>query len=174
MAAPPCPSPQDISVLSAFITPGTDIPAPNVFDGGITATVFDTSEGLEPVRILESADSFKVRVEWCICGQLIQALTGCWNVSLYIDHIDGKEGPSQGQLGPTQHTAVVPPQPVKPEGFQQCYTLDFDFPGGTVVDGVYNLVVVITLSTGSCANPGPLVGDLLGYAEIPVLVFFTD
>jgi len=175
MAAPPCPQPQDFSVLSGFITPANDTTAPDSFAGSITASVIDTSEN-ETVRILESADPFRVLVEWCICGQLIQPVAGCWNVSLFLNRIDGIAGPSSGPLGTPQTTQVdsVPLQSVQPESFQRCYSLPFDFPGGTVVPGVYSLVAVITLSTISCANPGPLVGDLLGYAEIPVLVFFVD
>jgi hypothetical protein len=176
MAPPPCPQPQDFSVLSGFITAATDTPAPGSFAGGITVSVIDASEN-ESARILESADPFRVRVEWCICGQLIQPIAGCWNVSLYIDDIDGGTPRTTGQLGATKHVDVtsVPIQPAPPpESFKRCYSLDFPFPGNTVINGVYDLVAVITLSTGSCAQPGPLVGDLLGYAQIPVLVFFTD
>ncbi len=175
MAAPPCPQPQDFTVLSGFITPANDTPAPNSFAGSITASVIDTTEN-ETVRILEAEDAFQVLVEWCICGQLIQAIAGCWNVSVYINRIDGLPPPSGGQLGSTQTAQVdsVPLQSVQPEGFQRCYSMPFDFPGNTVAPGVYSLVVTITLSTGSCAQPGSLVGDLLGYAEIPVLVFFVD
>jgi hypothetical protein len=175
MAAPPCPQPQDFSVLSGFITPATDTPSPNLFAGSITASVIDTTEN-ETVRILEATDAFAVQVDWCICGQLIQPIAGCWNVSVYINRIDGLPPPSGGQLGSTQTAQVdsVPLQSVPPESFQRCYSMQFNFPGNTVAPGVYSLLVVITLSTGSCAQPGPLVGDLLGYAEIPVLVFFVD
>jgi hypothetical protein len=177
MAPPPCPQPQSVDVITGFITPATDTAAPNSFAGGITVSVIDTVEN-EVVRILESADAFTVQVEWCICGQLIQAIDGCWNVSLYTDDIDGGTPRTTGQLGTTQQVAVtsVPLTSVPgPESFQRCYSLPINFPGGTVVDGVYNLLVVITLSTGPCTQPpGPLVGDLLGYAEIPVLVFYTD
>jgi|SRR5215470_18311037 hypothetical protein len=174
MAPPPCPQPQDTTVLSGFITPATDTAAPNSFAGSITASVIDTEE-LETVRLLEADDPFQVLVEWCICGELIQAIAGCWNVSVFINRIDGLPPPSGGQLGPTKTLQVdsSPLQPVPPESFQRCYQLPFDFPGGTVAPGVYSLVVIITLATGSCAQPGPLVGDLLGYAEIPVVVFLV-
>jgi hypothetical protein len=177
MAPPPCPQSPNSDVISGFITPATDTAAPDSFAGSITATVIDTGEN-EAVRILESADPFGVLVEWCICGPVIQPIDGCWNVSVYIDDIDGGTPRTNGQLGTTQQVAVtsVPLTSVPgPESFQRCYSLPINFPGGTVVDGVYNLVVVITLSTGACAQPpGPLVGDLLGYAQIPVVVFFTD
>lgn len=178
MAPPPCPQPQNSTVVSGFITPATDTAAPDSFAGSITASVIDTGEN-EAVRILESADPFAVQVEWCICGPLIQAIDGCWNVSAYIDDIDGGTPRTNGQLGTTQQVPVTsaPLTSVPgPESFQRCYPpLQIPIAGGTVHDGVYNLVVVITLSTGPCAQPpGPLVGDLLGYAQIPVVVFFTD
>jgi hypothetical protein len=175
MPAPPCPQPQSFTVLSGFITPATDTLAPNSFAGSIAVSVIDKDEN-EPVRILESTDPFTVRVDWCICGQVIQAVAGCWNVRLFINRIDGEAGPTRGQLGPTEHAQVdsVPLVRVPPESFQRCYSLPFNFRANAVVPGVYSLVAIVTLSTVSCAQPGPLVGDLLGYAEIPVLVFFVD
>ena len=174
MPAPPCPQPQSFAVLSGFITPATDTPAPNSFAGSISVSVIDKDEN-EPVRIVESTDPFTVRVDWCICGQVIQPVAGCWNVKLFINRIDGEAGPTRGQLGPTKHAQVdsVPLVRVPPESFQRCYSLPFNFGGNTVVPGVYSLLAIVTLSTISCAQPGPLVGDLLGYAEIPVLVFFV-
>jgi hypothetical protein len=175
MAAPPCPQPQDFSVLSGFITPGSDFPPPHPLDASITVAVLDPTENDEPIRIAETTDPFAVQVEWCICGPLAAGLCGCWNVSVYIDDIDGV-GPTHGQLGATRTVQVdiVPLTRVPPESSRRCYKLRFDFPAGTVGAGVYNLVVVITLRTGSCANPGPRLGDTLGYATIPVLVFFED
>src|SRR5215468_2938985 len=116
------------------------------------------------------------KVQWCICGPIVPALAGCWNVSLFINPIDGV-GPTRGALGAPK-TAQVDSVPVTsvpgPESFQRCYLVRFDFAGGTVAAGVYDLLATLTLSTGSCAAPGPLLGDTLGYAEIPVLVFFAD
>jgi len=106
MAPPPCPQPQSVSVITGFITPATDTAAPNSFAGGITVSVIDTVEN-EVVRILESADAFAVQVEWCICGPLIQAIDGCWNISAYIDDIDGGTPRTTGQLGTTQQVAVT-------------------------------------------------------------------
>jgi hypothetical protein len=39
---------------------------------------------------------------------------------------------------------------------------------------VYDLVAVVTLATGSCAAPGKLLFDTLGFAEIPALAFFDE
>ena len=173
---PPCPQSQDFSILTGFITPESDLPAPHGLDAGITMTVVDPGEGDEVIRIAETADAFSVVVQWCICGPIVPALAGCWNVSLFINPIDGV-GPTRGALGAPK-TAQVDSVPVTsvpgPESFQRCYLVRFDFAGGTVAAGVYDLLATLTLSTGSCAAPGPLLGDTLGYAEIPVLVFFAD
>jgi hypothetical protein len=173
---PPCPQPQDFSILTGFITPETDLPTPHGLDAGITMTVVDPGESDEVVRILETTDAFAVVVQWCICGPIVPALAGCWNVSLFINPIDGV-APTKGPLGAPK-TAQVDSVPVNPapapESFQRCYSVRFDFPPNTVGVGVYDLLATLTLSTGSCAAPGPLLGDTLGYAEIPVLVFFQD
>jgi len=175
MAAPPCPQPQDFSVLAGFITPANDTSAPEAFAGSITASVIDTDEN-ELVRILEPTDPFTVRVEWCICGRLIQPVAGCFEVKLFINPIDGEPGRTHGQLGPVERRDVdsVPLQTLPKEGFQRCYSVPFQFRGNTVVEGIYSLIAIVTLRTGTCAHPGPQVGDLLGYAEIPVLVFLAS
>jgi hypothetical protein len=175
MTPPPCPQKQHFNVLSGFITPESDLPPPHGLDASITMTVVDPTENDEVIRIAESTDPFAVIVEWCRCGPIVPALAGCWNVKLFINGIDGV-APTKGQLGPTKTAQVdsVPLTKVPPESSQRCYSLRFDFPGGTVGDGIYDLIAIITLSTGSCANPGPLLGDTLGFAEIPVFVFFTD
>jgi hypothetical protein len=171
---PPCPQPQSLNIITGFITPESDLPAPHGLDAGITMTVVDPGEGDEEVRILETADAFSVVVQWCICGPIVPALAGCWNVSLFINPIDGV-GPTRGALGApkTADVTSVPVTPAPPpESFQRCYLVRFDFPPNTVGAGVYDLLATLTLNTGSCAAPGPLLGDTLGYAEIPVLVFF--
>ena len=175
MAAPPCPQEQDFNVLTGFITPESDLPPPHGLDASVTMSVVDPSENDELIRIAESTDPFAVVVEWCICGPIVPALAGCWNVSLFIDDIDGV-ATTHGQLGPTRTAQVDSVQltRVPPESFKRCYKLRFDFPGGHVTDGVYNLIAIVTLRTGSCARPGRRLGDTLGYAEIPVFVFFTD
>jgi hypothetical protein len=173
MALPPppaCPQPQNFSVLTGFITPERGLAA------GIAMAVVDPTENDEAVRVIETTSSFSVVVQWCICGPIVPELAGCWNVSVFIDDIDGV-GSTHGQLGSTRATQVdsVPLTTVPtPESHQRCYTMRFDFPAATVQVGVYKLVAIITLRIGSCAAPGPLVGDTLGYAEIPALVFSQD
>jgi hypothetical protein len=58
---------------------------------------------------------------------------------------------------------------------RRCFKAAFRFPAHRVTPGVYNLVVVITFSTTPCdKNPSKLANDILGYAVIPVLVFYDE
>jgi hypothetical protein len=161
MAAPPppqCPQPQNFDVLTGFITPESDLQPPHGLDGGITMAVLDPTENDEVIRIVETSDPFSVLVQWCICGPIAHAICGTWEVSLFIDDIDGV-GPTSGQLGTT-----VP----VPTGPNLCYSHRFDFPAHTVGAGVYDLVAIVTFKTSS----GQRLSDTLGYAQIPVLAFF--
>jgi len=177
MRPPPCPQEQDFNVLSGFITPGSDFPPPHPLDASITADVLDPTEIVggkpERVRIVETTDAWAVEVDWCICGPFAAALCGCWCVQVFIDDIDGV-GTTHGLLGsarvPVESQRIVQVDDTS----QRCYEYTFTFPAGSVAPGVYNLVIVITLATGSCETPGPLLHDTLGFAEIPVLVFFDE
>ena len=177
MRPPPCPQEQDFNVLSGFITPGSDFPPPHPLDASITADVLDPTEIVggkpERVRIVETADRWAVEVDWCICVPFAAALCGCWCVQVFIDDIDGV-GTTHGLLGsarvPVESQRIVQVDDTS----QRCYEYTFTFPAGSVAPGVYNLVIVITLATGSCETPGPLLHDTLGFAEIPVLVFFDE
>jgi len=173
MQPPPCPQEQDFTVLSGFITPGSDFPPPHPLDASITADVLDPTENNERVRIVETADRWAVEVDWCICGPLAAAICGCWCVQVFIDDIDGV-GPTHGLLGSTQVSVDSQPIVQADDTSKRCYEYTFQFPAGSVGAGVYNLVVVITLATVSCDTPGALLHDTLGYAEIPVLVFFDE
>jgi hypothetical protein len=173
MRPPPCPQEQDFNVLSGFITPGSDFPGPHPLDASITADVLDPTEHNERVRIVETADPWSVEVDWCICGPFAAALCGCWCVQVFIDDIDGV-GTTHGPLGSARVSVDSQPIVQVDDTSQRCYEYTFTFPAGSVTPGVYNLVIVITLATGSCETPGPLLHDTLGYAEIPVLVFFDE
>jgi hypothetical protein len=170
-APPPCPQDQDFSVLHGFITPGSDT-TPHGLDASITAAVLDPTEGGEQVRIVETTDPWDLEVDWCVCGRFADLLCGCWCVQVFIDDIDG-EAPTHGRIG----AAKVPVSDGKVcEGDDTahiCFEHTFHFREGTVGAGVYDLVVVITLSGCSCDSANPrVVQDMLGYAQIPVLVFF--
>jgi hypothetical protein len=181
MKPPPCPQEQDFSVLSGFITPGSDFPPPHPLDASITVEILDPDEHNERVRIVETVDRWAVEVDWCICGPFAAALCGCWCVQVFIDDIDGV-GPTHGLLGSARVSVDSQPIVQVDDTSQRCYEYTFVFTPDPnrqgifrqVGAGVYNLVVVITLATGSCEKPGPLLHDTLGYAAIPVLVFFDE
>jgi hypothetical protein len=163
----------DISVISGFITPGSDRPPPRALDASITVDVLDPTENNEPFRIVETDTPFDVTVTWCICGPFAAMQAGCWYVKVFIDDIDGV-GPTHGRLASArvdgQSAAVV----VLNDTSQRCYEHTFNFQAGAVAAGVYRLVVIVTFASGSCETPGPLIRDMLGYAEIPVLMFWDE
>jgi hypothetical protein len=177
MKAPPCPQAQDFSVLSGFITPGSDFPPPHPLDASITVEVLDPTEIVggapERIRIVETTDRWDLEVDWCICGPFAAALCGCWCVQVFIDDIDGV-GPTHGLLGSTRVDVSKAKVVQEDDTSKRCFEYTFNFPAGSVGAGVYGLVVVITLATGSCEKPGPPLHDTLGYAAIPVLVFFDE
>jgi hypothetical protein len=174
VAPPPCPQPQDFSILTGFITPGSDFPGPHPLDASISADVLDPTENNERVRIVETTDPWRLEVDWCICGAFAAALCGCWCVQVFIDDIDGV-GPTSGLIGSATVDVSTAKVVQQDDTSVRCFEYTFDFPAGSVGAGVYNLVVIITLATGSdCKTPGPILHDTLGYAEIPVLVFFDE
>jgi hypothetical protein len=169
-APPPCPQEQDFIVLSGFITPGSDT-TPHALDASISVDVLDPTENNERVRIVETQDPWDLEVDWCICGRFADVICGCWYVQVFIDDIDGV-GPAHGELGSAKVNVSEGTSTPGDDSSQKCFEYTFHFDPDSVGAGVYNLVVVITLiNTPSCDEEGPVVQDMLGYAEIPVLVF---
>jgi len=172
-APPPCPQRQDFSVLHGFITPGSDT-TPHALDASITAAVLDPTEGCEPVRIVETTDRWDLEVDWCVCGRFADMLCGCWCVQVFIDDIDGV-GRTHGRIGAAKVSVDSGTRCEGEDTAHICFEHTFHFPADTVKAGVYDLVVVITLSGCDCDSAKPrVVQDMLGYAEIPVLVFFDE
>ena len=171
-AAPPCPQPQNFNTITGFLTPGSDT-GPGALDGSISLDVLDPTEGNERVRAVEVTDPWSLEVDWCICGRFADIVGGCWCVQVFIDDIDGV-GPTSGLLG----SATVSASATSTDGEDaatKCFEYTFTFPAGSVGAGVYNLVVLITLSSTDCGNPGArLVQDMVGWAVIPVVVFFDE
>jgi hypothetical protein len=176
MAKPECPQPQANPVITGYITPGSDSPAPIVLGAGIDVEVVDPTENDERIRVIETDDPFSVLVDWCICGPAASMICGCWIVDVCLN---GKcNAPTYGWLEQQRvDVQTAPPDATR------CYNARFEIPAGTVaVDpktktSVYELVVVITLNTGDCDRPKPTdrrVGDMLLFGEIPVLVFFES
>jgi hypothetical protein len=187
MAAPKCPPTDDFPVITGFVTPGSDFPAPHSLDASISVDVFDPTEIISPgpppvrerIRVVETDTPFDIDVQWCLCGALAASIGGCWQLNFYLDDIDGV-GPSSGPLGSTVTVEVdsVPATPPGPNDdvTQRCYSYTNTVPANSIGAGVYSLVVVITLRSGRCADatPGAQLGDWLGFAQIPVLVFVPE
>jgi hypothetical protein len=176
---PTCPQPESFPLITGFVTPSSDLPPPPGLSGSISLDVTDPSENNERIRVVETDTAWELTVKWCICGPFAEYLTGCWCVQVYIDDIDGV-GRTSGPLGSKRvdsSTAVVVPTtpPGDDDTSRRCFKAAFRFPARRVTPGVYNLVVVITFSTTPCdKNPSKLANDILGYAVIPVLVFYDE
>ena len=173
-APPPCPQAQDFSVLSGFLTPGSDT-TPHGLDGSVTLTVLDPTEHNEPVRAVETTDPWDLKVDWCVCGRFADLVSGCWCVQVFIDDIDGVEtsGRKTGLIGSKTKSADDGTVVEGVDTATICFTHTFNFPAaGKAQAGVYDLVVVITLSDRDCDDPPRRVQDMVGWAQIPVLVFF--
>ena len=172
-APPPCPQPQDFSVLSGFITPGSDT-TPHALDASITAAVLDPTEHDEPVRIVETNDPWKLEVDWCVCGRFTDLVCGCWCVQVFIDDIDGV-APTHGLIASAKVDVDKGKRVEGADTATICFDSTFNFPAGSVQAGVYDLVFILTLSPDDCdKTPLRRVQDMLGYAQIPVLVFFDE
>src|SRR5215471_3093754 len=176
---PKCPPREHFPVITGFITPGSDFPAPHPLDASVLMDIFDPTEKIgagqyERIRVVEVDDPFLIEVNWCVCGAFAAGLSGCWQLNFYLDDVDGV-GTSSGPLGTKQTvdvaTAKPIPDPNNDDISKRCYTLQYTVPANTVHPGAYSLLAVITLLSGSCANPNPPERDYLGYAQIPVLVF---
>jgi len=172
-AAPPCPQPQNFNTITGFLTPGSDT-GPGALDGSISLDVLDPTEGNERVRAVEVTDPWSLEVDWCICGRFADLICGCWCVQVFIDDIDGV-GPTSGLLGSATVSVDSGTISEGEDTATRCFEYTFTFPAGSVGAGVYNLVVLITLSSTDCGNPGArLVQDMVGWAVIPVVVFFDE
>ena len=171
-APPPCPQKQNFNVVTGFLTPGSDT-CKGALEGSISLDVLDPTEGNEKVRAVEVTDPWNLEVNWCICGSFADLVGGCWCVQVFIDDIDGV-GPTSGRIG----SATVPVDTGTGSGGEdtstRCFNHKFEFKKGSVGAGVYDLVVLITLSNAACTDPAHLVQDMVRWAQIPVLVFFDE
>jgi hypothetical protein len=180
---PKCPSESHFPVITGFVTPGSDFPAPHPLDASISLDVFDPTEFVGPgqyerIRVVETDTPFLIEVNWCICGQFAESICGCWEITFFLDDVDGV-GPSSGQLPNSTRAVAVDSQPAVPgttdDFTKRCYNLQVTIPANTVQPGAYSLLVIIKLYSGECPpKPGKVLGDYLGFAEIPVLVFVLE
>jgi hypothetical protein len=64
--------------------------------------VYDPTETIshgkfERIRVVEVDDPFLIEVNWCVCGAFAASICGCWDISFYLDDVDGV-GRSSGPL----------------------------------------------------------------------------
>jgi hypothetical protein len=175
---PPCPQKERFPLVTGFITPASDLPPPHGLDASIFVDVTDPSENNERIRVVETDTPWDLTIKWCICGPYADLICGCWCVQVFIDDIDGV-GTTHGPLGSAQVDAdngvIIKPTPPDDDTSKRCFKYTFSFPARRVDPGVYDLVVVITLAAKPCEEePHRLVSDMLGYAVIPVLVFYDE
>jgi hypothetical protein len=176
---PYCPPREHFPVVTGFVTPGSDFPPPHPLDASINMEVYDPTETISPgkferIRVVEIDDDWLIEVNWCVCGAFAASISGCWELRFFLDDVDGV-GQSSGPL-PNSRRRVpvdsVPAVPGKDDDFtRRCYSEQVRIPKYSVRVGAYSLLVIITLRRGDCYRPGRPLGDYLGFAQIPVLVF---
>jgi len=172
---PPCPERERFPLIKGFITPASDLPPPPGLSGSIYVDVTDPTEN-ERIRVVETDTPWNLNVKWCVCGPFADVMYGCWCVQVFIDDIDGV-GLTSGPLGSAcvdWASGVDVTPTANDDTSKRCFEYQFNFPANSVTAGVYDLVVVITFATATCQNPGRRAGDILGYAVIPVLVFYDE
>jgi hypothetical protein len=175
---PPCPCKGQFPVITGFITPGSDDPDCHSLDACINMDVYDPTEYVGPgkyerIRVAEIDDDLLIEVNWCVCGSFAASICGCWELEFFLDDVDGV-GRSSGKLPLTGRVDVtsVPAVPGTNDDFtKRCYTFQGRVRANTVTEGAYSLLVIIKLLSGTCRRPGRPLGDYLGVAQIPVLVF---
>jgi hypothetical protein len=146
---------------SSFQTTATDTILPNDLLGKVTRLdVQDPTENNEKTSLIEPDDPTDVVVDWTLQGLHTPVVGGTWEVTLYIDDIDGV-GPTSGQLGPTLTVPVTtgPGSPPVPQG-----PVTFHVGAGAIGDGVYQLVVTINHHSQLPPSPGGLT-EMVGFAE---------
>jgi hypothetical protein len=177
---PKCPSKTHFPVITGFITPGSDFPPPHPLDASVTMDVFDPTETILPgrferIRVVETDDPFLIEINWCVCGAFAASISGCWEITFFLDDVDGV-GTSNGPLPNSTRTVAVDSVKAVPgtndDITRRCYNLQVTIPANTVHVGAYSLLAIIKLHSGNCPpQRGTLLGDYLGFAQIPVLVF---
>jgi hypothetical protein len=180
---PRCPSKSHFPVITGFVTPGSDYPQPHQLDASISLDVFDPTEFVGPgqyerIRVVETDTPFLIEVNWCLCGAFAASICGRWEITFFLDDVDGV-GPSSGQLPNSRRAVEVDSVDAIPgtndDVTKRCYNLQVTIPANTVQPGAYSLLAIIKLySKDRPSKPGKVLGDYLGFAEIPVLVFVTE
>jgi hypothetical protein len=145
----------------SFQTVATDTPLPGLLVGNVTRLdVQDPTENHENTSLIELGDPTDVVVDWTLQGPFTPLVGGNWEVTLFIDDIDG-QGATHGQLGgPTKVVPVTtgPGATPVPQG-----PVTFNVPSLAIGVGVYQLVV--TINHRAQGQPAGRLTEMTGYAE---------
>lgn len=144
---------------TSFQTFATDFGIKGILDATITGlTVMDPTENNEATLLVEEDDPYAIEIDWQVTGAAVCSLGGTWQVSLYINDIDGNPAGSHGQIGTTLYIPVV--------GCQSTYTATITQPPNSVVPGLYQFVVAINHSPQGATPPlGNKLTENAGYAQ---------
>ena len=134
---------------TSFQTFATDSGVAGILDAKITGfTVLDPTENNEATLVVETDDPYHVKVDWQVTGAATCSLGGTWQVSLFINSVDGQAGATHGQRGTTAFIPVV--------GCQQNYSHTFSELANSVQPGLYQFVASINHSPQGATAPPPL------------------
>jgi hypothetical protein len=146
----------------SFSTPLTETGAADALTGKITEVrISDPAESSKPTRILETSDPCEVEVTWQLSGPAVSVVGGTWHVELYLDQINGSQ---QVKIGPVNVPVIITGDPTP-------FDVRFFVPPGTVEEGVYNLVALITHSGTGESNELTGMG---GNAELGTVQFLRS
>ncbi|WP_248964618.1 hypothetical protein [Sphaerisporangium perillae] len=114
-------------------------------DGTLKVDVIDP--GALPVTVVRGGDDWKIVVSWEITGELVDWLTGKWNVQVVADRLGG---------GESTHPAAPVVVPFTPGAGAYATTIAMR---NQLAAGTYDLVVNLTSTTaaGTAGNLGGFV-----------------
>jgi hypothetical protein len=125
-------------------------------EGTLEAECFELDPALQPTDIITDRQSFRVRVKWCVIGELRRHLCGTWCIQIAWESCgSGPEGEWH--------------RDIDFDGCDEdgCYQLDFDFPPGRLPAGECGTVycLCVTLSSKRVCGERKYVGLIHGFCK---------
>lgn len=136
---------------------------PAILDGNVQVPNVLDPNTQQPVRIIPTTDSWSISASWDILGLIAPFLAGDWNVSAYLEALDG--GTDPGQVGTPPNMTIVVPLSSVPLASPRNYSATINVPAGQVRTGLFNLTVAITYTIGGTPEP------MAGFNTGPILQF---